>query len=315
MIRLLYFIAIAFLFTSCSAFRQFEKSHQIAFNIHVKDTTKDDWEVITMNVDGTSQKNILNNNDVAWTYTSFQDRLFFISDRDTSYRSFFLYETDAKGNHVKKISELQLEDSWMSMRKNGSEMVVSGRVGKTIRFQLFLIELNTGSYKQLTNDTGAIYRDPCFSPDGTKIVFSYQKNKRNRNEHEELYSMNLDGSGLTQLTHYPEKNISAKEYGYKAGAARWHPTENFISYVSKQDGRNSIFAITSDGKKQWKLIENPASDGYHDWSTDGKWLLYNNSDNEEKNYSISLMNWKTKQVKQYANTIYPTPLSPVFIKK
>ena len=73
--------------------------------------------------------------------------------------------------------------------------------------------------------------------------------------------MNEDGSGLTQLTHYPENNPSAKEYGYRAGSARWHPTENFISYVSLQDGRHSIYAVTPDGRKQWKLIDNPNSEG------------------------------------------------------
>lgn len=303
------------LLAGCSAERKLFRTQSIAFNIHVKDTTKDDWEIISMNMDGSNQKNIVNNDDVAWTYTAYQNKLFFISDRDTSYRSFFLYETDATGSYVKKISNLQLEDSWMSTRNDGREMVVAGRIGKTVRFQLFIINLQTGTYQPITNDTNAIYRDPCFSPDGKQIVFSYQKNKRNKLEHEELFIMNADGTGMKQLTWYPENNISSKEYGYKAGSARWHPKDNFISYISKQDGKHSIFAITPDGKKQWKLIDNPESEGWHDWSKDGQWLLYNNSDIAEKQYYISLMNWRTKKVKQFPNTIYPSPLSPVFIKK
>lgn len=307
-----------FMLYACSSSRQGTASSlvnaRILYNIHIPDTTKDDWEILSMNPDGTDKKNILNNDDVAWTYTAYKNRLFFISDRDTCYRCFFLYETDASGNNPKKLGNLQLEDSWMSVRHNGEEMIVSGRVGKEIRFQLYIMNTQTGAYRQLTNDTAAMYRDPCFSPDGKRIVFSYQKNRRDRSSHEELYIMDADGSGMRQLTHYPENNPSAKEYGYKAGSARWHPTENFISYVSQQDGRNSIFAITPDGSKQWKLLNNPESDGWHHWSSDGNWLVYNGADIKETQYHIFLMNWKTKETKQLTDSRYKSQLSPVMVE-
>ena len=291
------------------------KNLSIAYNIHIPDTTKDDWEIIKMKPDGTGKKNILNNDDVAWTYTAWKDRLFFISDRDTCYRCFFLYEADANGNKIRKISDLQLEDSWMSTRNNGEEMIVAGRIGKAVRFQFFIINTQTGAFRQITNDTAALHRDPCFSPDGKQIVFSYQKNRRDRTAHEELYLMNEDGSNMKQITHYPETNPSAKEYGYRAGSARWHPTENFISYVSLQDGRHSIFAVTPDGKKQWKLIDNPDSEGWHDWSRDGQWLVFNSSDKAETQYHIMLMNWKTKEKKQLTDATYKSQLSPVFVEE
>ncbi|MBL7925330.1 MAG: PD40 domain-containing protein [Bacteroidia bacterium] len=287
----------------------------IAYNIHLPDSTKDDWEIIKMNLDGSGKKNILNNDDVAWTYTSYLDRLFFISDRDTCYRCFFLYETNANGSTIKKVSNLQLEDSWMSCRNNGEEMIVAGRIGKTVRFQFFIINTKTGTYKQITNDTAALYRDPCFSPDGKKIVFSYQKNKRDKSTHEELFLMDDSGKNMTQLTHYPESNPSAKDYGYRAGSARWHPTENFISYVSLQDGRHSIYAVTPDAKKHWKLIDNPESESWHQWSSDGKWLVFNSSDKAETQYHIELMNWATKEKKQLTDATYKSQLSPVFIEE
>ena len=54
----------------------------IAYNIHIPDTSKDDWEIMVMNWDGIGKKNITNNPDVAWTYTAIGDKLLFISDRD-----------------------------------------------------------------------------------------------------------------------------------------------------------------------------------------------------------------------------------------
>lgn len=290
------------------------KDYFIAYNIHEKDTT-DNYEIITMNMDGSGKKNITNDPDVAWAFYAYQDKLYFISDRDTCYRCYFLYETDVNGENVRKVTELQLEDSWMNSRKNGSELIVAGRIGKDIRFQLFTIDVKSGNYTQITNDTAARYGDPVFSPDGKQIVTSYKKNKRDRSTHEELFIMNEDGTGIKQLTTYPENNPSAKNYGYRAGASRWHPTENFISYVSMQDGRHSIYAVTPDGKKQWKLIENADSEGWHDWSSDGKWLVFNNSDREETQFHITLMNWKTKEQKRLTDTTYTAQQAPVFIEK
>jgi len=289
------------------------EGYVIAYNVHVPDTTRDDYDVFTINLDGSGRRNITDNPDVAWTYEAYKDKLYFISDRDTCYRCFFLYQTDASGTSPRKVSSLQLEDSWMSPRKNGSEMVVTGRMGKSVRHQLFIMNTETGTYAQLTNDTTARYGDPCFSPDEKQIVFSYKKNKRDKTAHEELFLMNDDGTDLMQLTRYPEDNPSAKNYGYRAGAARWHPTENFISYVSLQDGRHSIYAVTPDGQKQWKLTTNEFAEGWHDWSPDGKWLVFNSSDWEENQYHITLMNWETKEIKQLTDTTYKAQQSPVFL--
>jgi TolB protein len=291
------------------------ENYMIAYNVNAKDSGTDNYEIMIMNSDGTNKKNLTQHKDVAWTYYAYRDRLFFVSDRDTCYRCYFLYEMNSSGQHIKKVTDLQLEDSWMSSRNKGKEMVVTGRIGKEMRFQIFMVNLEDGSFKQITKDTSARYGDPCFSPDGKQIVYSYKKDKRDRNTHEELFVMNADGSGKRQLTTYPEDNPSAKEYGYRAGAARWHPTENFISYVSKQDGRHSIFAITPDGKKQWKLIDNPQSEGWHDWSSDGKWLVYNHSDNEESQFNIVIMNWKTKQQQQVTENQFSAQQSPVFVEK
>lgn len=86
-------LAIGFL-GSCSQDKRSkeEKQYAIAYNIHEHDTIhKNNYEVITMNMDGTNKNNITNNPDVAWTYYAYENRLFFISDRDTCSRCFFVY--------------------------------------------------------------------------------------------------------------------------------------------------------------------------------------------------------------------------------
>jgi TolB protein len=85
-----------------------------------------------------------------------------------------------------------------------------------------------------------------------------------------LYILNADGSALTRLTQYPENDTLINQYGYKAGPPRWHPTENFISYIPQQAGKYSLYTVTPDDQKQWKLTNNLFAEGWHDWSPDGK---------------------------------------------
>ncbi len=307
------FLLLLLISQVCTA--QKAKQYRIAYNIAVKDSTgKSNYEIFSMNMDGSNQVNITNHPDVAWTYQAFKDRLLFVSDRDTCYRCYFLYEMNANGKNVKKLTGLQLEDSWMDTRNNGKELIVSGRKGKEIRYQLYIINTETGTYRQITTDTAAMYSDPSFSPDGKKVAFVYRKNKRDRTKNEELFTMNVDGTGMQQLTHYPQNNISRNANGYKAGATRWHPSGKFISYISMQEGRHNIFAVTPDGEKQWKLTSNDFSEGWHDWSPDGKWLAFDMANKDETQYHIMLMNWKTRAFKQLTDTTHRYQQCPVFVE-
>ena len=287
--------ALAIFFTFGIAFAQ-PAGYKIAINV-LQDQKADDYEVYTMDADGSGLKNVTNNKDVAWTYYSIPGRLLFISDRGACRRCYFLYEADIDGGAPKKVTNLQLEDSWMGSRKNGKELVVAGRVDTRVRYQLFLVDRTTGRYRQLTNEPAAAFRDPTFSPDGKKIVYVYKKSRTDRSEIEELYIMNADGSGARKLTTYPSNDPMGKEPGYKVGPPRWNAKHGFITYQSNQAGKQSIYAVTPDGKKQWKLTESNIDEGWHDWTADGEWLVFDSRDPATGRYDIVLMNYRTRESK------------------
>ena len=307
-IRLLLFLLIIF---STGVFGQY----RIAYNVLV-DSESDDYDVFSMNPDGSDKRNITNNKDVAWTYYAYKDRLFFISDRGACKRCYFLYEMNADGSNVRKISDLRLEDSWMGSRNGGAEIVVSARVGTDVRMQLFIIETATGKFRQLTDENGALFRDPAFSPDGKNIVYAYKKERQNREVSEELWIMDSDGTNRRQLTTYPKEDKTAEWHNYHAGPPRWVAAHGFISYQSVQNGKSSLFAVTPDGKKQWKLTDNKLSEGWHDWSPDGKWLVVEmTSETDPKNYEIWLMNYETKELKKLTDPKDSRfQQSPVFVE-
>lgn len=285
----------------------------IAFNTLV-DQAADDYDVYTIGPDGTGAKNITNNKDVAWTYYSWGGRVFFVSDRNACRRCYFLYESDQDGRNIRRISNLQLEDSWMGSRSGGREMVVSGRIGTELRFQLFLIDLSNGRYRRLTDEPKASFRDPTFSADGKRIAYVYKKDRSDRGEIAELYIMNADGSGRRRLTTYPANDPMATVPGYKVGPPHWNSKHNFITYQSEQAGKSSIYAVTPDGKKQWKLTTTDLAEGWHDWSPDGEWLAFDARDPASGRYDIYLMNYQTKEVKKVtASSPLKYHQAPVFI--
>jgi TolB protein len=268
-----------------------------------------------MNIDGSDKRNLTNHKDVAWTYFAWKNALYFISDRDTCRRCYFLYATEDAGRTARKVTDLRLEDSWMGARNDGRELVVTGRLGATVRYQLFLVDVRSGKYTQITNDTSAMYSDPAFSPDGKNIVYRYRKDRRNRLEKAELWIMNLESGNARQLTHFPADDTTAAWHAYHAGPPRWHPTENFISYQSFQKGKYSLYAVTPDGRRQWKLLDTDATDqGWHDWSDDGRWLTFEGFDTKQTQFDIHIVNWQTKRMKKLTDSGFKYQQAPVFVR-
>jgi TolB protein len=167
-------------------------------------------------------------------------------------------------------------------------------------------------------ETGLPYStDPLFVNDGNQIVFhgGLTKSKLIEGFDEELYIMDLDGKNRRQLTHYPQNDTTAGKFDYRAGTPKLNPVDNFISYQSKQNGKYSLYAVTLDGKKQWKLTDNKENEGWHDWSPDGTWLAIELFDNDQTQFHIGLVNWETKEMKILTDTTFQYQQCPNFVIK
>ena len=81
-------ILVSFLYSSA----QNKHGLSVAYNVAVKDSSgKSNYEIFVVDTDGNNAQNITRHPDVAWTYKAYQQTLYFISDRDTCYRCYFLY--------------------------------------------------------------------------------------------------------------------------------------------------------------------------------------------------------------------------------
>jgi len=119
--------------------------------------------------------------------------------------------------------------------------------------------------------------NPSLSPDGQRVVFSM---KMEKNWH--LFMMNVDGSGLIQLTE--GRNIDVQP--------TWSPDSKWIAFTSNRDGDDGdslkadmhksgktnwdIWLIGHDGRGLTRLTRNPAKDGAPSISGNGR--VYFHSD-------------------------------------
>ena len=88
-----------------------------------------------------------------------------------------------------------------------------------------------------------------------------------RSGNDDIYVMQSDGSGQTQLTFDP-----ADDYG-----AAWSPDGTRIAFTSKRNGKAAIFVMNADGSNQVALTDNASSNSWPDWSPDGSHIVFRSS--------------------------------------
>lgn len=89
--------------------------------------------------------------------------------------------------------------------------------------------------------------DPDWQPNGGRIIF-----QRRENDHWEIYSVGVDGSGLTALT-YPEYTLVPKLPSNVAPA--WSPDGRYIVYLSNREPNQSagmwrVWVMNADGSNK-----------------------------------------------------------------
>jgi pSer/pThr/pTyr-binding forkhead associated (FHA) protein len=103
---------------------------------------------------------------------------------------------------------------------------------------LILSNLDGSFPTQLTQDPGDT--NPAVSPDGQSVAFMSF-----RGGNWDVYRVNVDGTGLTQLTTDTDED----------GLPVWSPDGQTIAFVSNRDGQWSMWAMNVDGTNQRPLFD------------------------------------------------------------
>ncbi|MBT7081114.1 MAG: DUF5050 domain-containing protein, partial [Chloroflexi bacterium] len=213
------------------------------------------WEIYTMDADGTGQTNNTNNpeDDSRPAWSPDGSSIAFTSYRDGNWE---IYTMDADGGNPTRITYNTAIDFTPSWSPDGTKIAFySTRDGNR---EIYVMNADGTNQTRLTNNP-ASDRSPSWSSDSSKIALY-----SDRDGNDEIYVMNADGTGLINITSNP-----AKDY-----FAAWSPDGAKIVFVSDRDGNQEIYTMNVDGSSSTKLTDSSGVNYAPTWSSDGSKIAF-----------------------------------------
>ncbi len=249
---------------------------------------EENWEIYTMNPDGSNVRNVSNHpagdHRPAWIAGS--TRLAFRSQRARDDGGWDRWEADLDGTDTGAVDlpgRLSNSDFGMFPQFHPSGSYVANAAERDGEQDIYIWRFDGGGERVVAPAPGIDYR-PIFSPDGTKILFISE-----RDGNAEVYTVAFDGSDVRRLTNTP----GIDRY------ARWSPDGRQIGFVSDRDGDLEVYVMHASGDDVRQLTFNDAEDGEISWSPDGRRIAFRSD--ASGNGEINVVDLETLEVVNISN--------------
>ncbi|WP_430896634.1 MULTISPECIES: TolB family protein [unclassified Paraflavitalea] len=293
--------------------QSYKLPYQIVYTVFQPDSTGSNWDIRLVSMDGQNNRTILQNKDMAFAYASNDSCIFYASDFQHTKGVFQLFEWNKNNLQSRLISPLEIYDGPIC-QLSPDTLLVATRPTNIQRSVLVAMNIKTGKYREWLVLPGMHVTEPTLSPSKNALAFVGRKAKPSPYSETELYRYDLSTKKIQQLTFHDTSTKAKIKEGFTVGAPKWHPSGEFISYVSQQKDLTKIYRISPDGTAEKQLFITTNSVGWHSWSEDGKWLVYQESDPLGKQFHIYLKKWPDGIPYRLTDSEYRIQLGPVFIK-
>jgi Tol biopolymer transport system component len=215
------------------------------------------------------------------------------------YDTYDIYVSDLKGKIIKQLTNSKGYDAEATISPAGDKIVFTSTRGGDI--DLWTMNIDGSEQKQITfglgYDGGAF-----FSPDGKKLVFraSRPKTETEITEYKdllskglvaptnmEIYTCNIDGSDLKQITHLGKANW----------APFFTPSGKQIIFSSNHHSPKGydfqLYLIDADGQNLQQITHESLFNAFPMFSPDGKKLVFssNRNNNGTRDTNVFIADW------------------------
>ena len=155
---------------------------------------------------------------------------------------------------------------------------------RPIQPQLYAMAADGTGQRRLTVLPGQAL-GPRFSPDGTKVAYTYQPNADadHPDPLSQIHVMKVDGSG--------DHAVATENAAFQPA---WSPDGSKLVFSQTIDGVSDLYVIKEDGSALERLTDDAAADWAAVWTPDGSAILFNSD--RDGTYHIHRLDLATKAI-------------------
>lgn len=208
------------------------------------------YEIFCANPDGTGLTNLTNTagssaNDDEYrpAYSPDGTRILFDTSRGGILNNIFVMNVDGTGQtNVSNSPHYSVRGRWSP---DGTKIVYMSNMSGSL--DVYMMNVDGSGQTNLTSSSTANDEEPCFTADGTRIVFTSDRDQMGIYN---LYLMMVDGSNVMRLT-----NNSCKDTSPSCS-----PNGSQIAFMSDRDGSQDIFLMDLSGEDRYKIADTFGTD-------------------------------------------------------
>lgn len=210
------------------------------------------------------------------------------------YDSYELYISDLRGGNLRQLTKNSFYDAEATVSPDGKKIVYTSN--KSGDLELYVMDIDGQNEVQVTNELG-YDGGAFFSPSSDKLVFRASRPKTPEEQEEyrallkqglvqptnmEIFTCNLDGSELQQVTHLGKANW----------APFFHPSGQKIVFSSNHAGMRgfefNLYMCNLDGSGLEQVTFDPVFASFPMFSPDGKKISFSSNRNNNGTHDTNL---------------------------
>lgn len=248
-------------------------------------STRDgNWEVYTMNADGSNQRNLSNHKaaDYGLGWSPNGKYILFYSNRDGNED---IWRMDADGDNPINLTKHPAGERAAAWSPNGKEIVfISDR--DSVERELYMMNTDGSNQRRITHYKAYI-ECPVWLKNGKDIVFTMMVNDKTDStpvSNGDIHRIGKDGKNLKRLT---------QKKGFDSGASFSPDFKQMAFYGPTETKWYDIFLANADGSAITNLTNDAAEDYSPSWSPDGEWIAFTSG--SKGKYDVWVMNINSKE--------------------